>query len=62
MLRPLRKILDRIVTTGSLDLVDASGCVHHFGDGNGVPVVARIADTRTEWRLLLHPALALGEA
>jgi cyclopropane-fatty-acyl-phospholipid synthase len=62
MFRPLRHILDRLVTQGNLRLIDADGCPHAFGDLNGAPVVARITDKPTERRLALDPALALGEA
>ena len=55
MFGPLRYIVDRLVTSGSLRLID-------FGDSTGTPVVARIKDRRTEWRLVANPALALGEA
>jgi cyclopropane-fatty-acyl-phospholipid synthase len=45
-----------------LRLIDARGCDCAFGDLRGTPVVARIADARTERRLFFNPALALGEA
>jgi cyclopropane-fatty-acyl-phospholipid synthase len=62
MFRPLRYIADRTIATGHLNLIDADGRNHAFGDRVGVPVVARIADKRTEYRLAFNPALALGEA
>ena len=62
MFRPLRHALDQVVTAGYLRLIDAKGCAFAFGDLNGAPVVARIADARTERRLFFNPALALGEA
>jgi cyclopropane-fatty-acyl-phospholipid synthase len=62
MFRPLRYILDRTITSGRLNLIDAGGRNHGFGDDNGVPVVVRIADRRTEWHLALNPTLAIGEA
>ena len=62
MFRPLRHVLDQIVTTGYLRLIDAKGRAYAFGDLSGAPVVARIADARTERRLFLNPTLALGEA
>jgi cyclopropane-fatty-acyl-phospholipid synthase len=62
MLRPLRYLIERIVTTGHLRLVDADGCVHRFGDQSGPLVVARIMDKRTEWQLALNSSLAIGEA
>jgi cyclopropane-fatty-acyl-phospholipid synthase len=62
MLRPLRYLLERTVTTGHLKLVDADGRAYDFGDHSGAPVVARIADRRTAWQLALNPPLTIGEA
>jgi cyclopropane-fatty-acyl-phospholipid synthase len=62
MFHPLRYMLDRIVTSGQLILIDADGRSFGFGDHHGMRVVARVADSRTERRLALHPTLALGEA
>lgn len=62
MFHPLRYVLDRIVTSGHLNLIDAEGRSHGFGDHSGTPVVARIADKATERRLVLNPTLAIGEA
>ena len=62
MFHPLRYMLDRIVTSGHLTLIDADGRRFGFGDHHGMRVVARVADRRTERRLALHSTLALGEA
>jgi cyclopropane-fatty-acyl-phospholipid synthase len=62
MFRPLRHVLDQIVTTGYLRLIDAKGRAYAFGDHSGTPVVARITDVGTERGLFLNPTLALGEA
>ena len=62
MLRPLRYILDRLITTGDLNLIDADDRNYGFGDHSGPPVVARIADKWTEIKLALNPTLAIGEA
>ena len=62
MFRPLRYILDRLITTGDLNLIDADDRNYRFGDHSGPPVVARIADKWTEIRLALNPTLAIGEA
>jgi len=62
MFRPLRYILDRLITTGDLNLIDADDRNYGFGDHSGAPVVARIADKWTEIRLALNPMLAIGEA
>jgi len=62
MFRPLRYILDRLITTGDLNLIDADDRNYGFGDHSGLPVAARIADKWTEIRLALNPMLAIGEA
>jgi cyclopropane-fatty-acyl-phospholipid synthase len=62
MFGPLRHILDRTIATGQLNLVDVDGLNYGFGDQRGPPIVARIADKRTEWEIALHPTLTLGEA
>jgi cyclopropane-fatty-acyl-phospholipid synthase len=62
MFRPLRYILDRLITTGDLNLIDADDRNYGFGDHSGPPVVARIADKWTEIRLAINPMLAIGEA
>ena len=62
MFRPLRHVLDQIVTTGYLRLIDAKGRAYAFGDHSGTPVVARITNAGTERRLFFNPTLALGEA
>ena len=62
MFRPLRHSLERTVTAGHLRLVDAGGRAYGFGDHTGNPVIARIADRRTEWQLALNAPLAIGEA
>jgi cyclopropane-fatty-acyl-phospholipid synthase len=62
MFRPLRYILDRLITTGYLNLIDADGRNYGFGDHSGPRVVARIAGKWTEIRLALNPTLAIGEA
>ena len=62
MFRPLRYALDRLITRGYLRLIDASGRPHAFGDLHGAPIVVRLTDRWTEWRLVLNPGLAAGEA
>jgi cyclopropane-fatty-acyl-phospholipid synthase len=62
MFRPLRHILERTVETGHLRLVDAEGRAYEFGDHSSAPVVARIADKRTERQLALNAPLAIGVA
>jgi cyclopropane-fatty-acyl-phospholipid synthase len=61
MYRLLDLLLRRIVRAGDLTLIDSQGKPHSYGDGAGLPVVARIADKWLERGLLLDPHLALGE-
>jgi len=57
----LRSFLDRVVTRGTLEVATASGPSFSAGDGAGDAVAVRFADQAAERRLLLNPALALGE-
>lgn len=59
---PLWLLLKRIIKSGNLRLIDASGTSHVFGDGKGAEIVARLSTRRTEWELAIDPNLALGEA
>ena len=58
----LARFLDAVIKTGDLCITDAAGTTHRFGDGDGVPVGIRLHDRATEWRMLLNPKLAVGEA
>jgi cyclopropane-fatty-acyl-phospholipid synthase len=62
MYRPLDLLLRRIVHTGDLNLIDAHGKWHRYGDGTGSSVVVRLADNWLEHRLVLDPQLTIGEA
>ena len=62
MFRPLVYVLQRTIGTGDLKVVGADGRVHEFGDRTGTPIIVRITDKRTEWRLALSPSLGIGEA
>lgn len=59
--RLLRRALAPIVRTGSLTLIAPSGERLEFGDRTGLPVVARIADERALWAMMLDPDLRTGE-
>jgi cyclopropane-fatty-acyl-phospholipid synthase len=61
MFKLLDVLLRRIVERGALTLVDADGREHHYGDGKGPAVAARILDRRLERQLVRDPQLALGE-
>ena len=56
-----RGFVARVVTCGTLVVETASGRCFTVGDGTGDPVGVRLVDQAAERRLLLDPALALGE-
>jgi cyclopropane-fatty-acyl-phospholipid synthase len=58
----LSRLLDRLVCTGRLTLIDADGKHHRFGNGGSPAVTIRLHDRRLDRRLLFQPELALGEA
>ena len=53
--------LRRLVRQGSLEVRTAYGAVEVFGDGSGPPLGVEILDRAAEQRLMLNPALSLGE-
>src|SRR5665213_2367877 len=57
----LRSYLPRLFLRGSLEIVDAHGATHRFGDGTGTPVRIRFLSDRAERAVLLNPDLKLGE-
>jgi cyclopropane-fatty-acyl-phospholipid synthase len=58
----LARMLDRIVHTGRLTLIDASGRTQTFGKNHGPKVAMRLANRATARRLALRPKLAFGES
>lgn len=58
----LDPILRKLVRKGSLRVIDWKGSSQTYGDGHGTPVVIRIHDRITAWKLLLDPQLETGEA
>ena len=54
-------VMDRIVRTGSLTIVDADGRSHEFGDGSGTPITVRLTDRALHWQLAVNPELYFGE-
>jgi cyclopropane-fatty-acyl-phospholipid synthase len=56
-----RVFLRRLVRKGRLVLETADGAVETYGDGAGPPVGVKLLDSAAERRLMLNPALALGE-
>jgi cyclopropane-fatty-acyl-phospholipid synthase len=57
----LRAFLKTVVQRGSLEVETSSGARFSVGDGTGKPLAIRFVDRTAERRLLLNPALALGE-
>jgi cyclopropane-fatty-acyl-phospholipid synthase len=53
--------LRRLVRKGRLEVRTADDAVEVFGDGAGPPVGVEILDRAAEQRLMLNPALSLGE-
>ena len=53
--------LSKVVRTGSLEVIFASGERLVFGDGTAPHVVIRLTDTRALWALLFDPDLKTGE-
>ncbi|HJU30582.1 MAG TPA: cyclopropane-fatty-acyl-phospholipid synthase family protein [Hyphomicrobiaceae bacterium] len=62
MLRLLDILLGRIVSRGTLTLIDADGVSHRYGDGSPPGVAVRLRDKRLERQLVRDPQLAVGEA
>ena len=53
--------LRRLVRKGHLEVQTAGGPVEVFGDGSGPPLGVELLDHAAEQRLMLNPALSLGE-
>ena len=59
----LARILSFALGEGKLNIIDASGQMHRIvGPQKGPEVTMRVHSKWTEWRLILQPRLALGEA
>jgi cyclopropane-fatty-acyl-phospholipid synthase len=56
-----RAFLRRLVRKGRLEVISADGVAETFGDGQGPALGVKIVDRAAERRLMLNPALALGE-
>jgi len=54
-------VLERIVETGAVTVIDRRGRPHEFGDGTGRRTVMRFTDPKLGWKLLLNPYLYFGE-
>ena len=58
----LARFLDGIIDEGDFGLIDAGDKTHRFGNGAPPRVTIRLHDRATEWRLLMNPRIAAGEA
>ena len=58
----LGQVLRSVVQRGTLQVIDWNGRRHRFGDGRSPVLTMRIHDRDTGRRMLLDPALALGES
>ncbi len=57
----IEKFLGRAIKRGSLEIVDADGKLHRFGDGTGDPVRVRFTSEQAERAVINNPDLKLGE-
>lgn len=55
-------LLKTVIRSGSLCVIDSAGRPHSIGDGTRPSVIIRLVSRRTNFRLALNPALAIGEA
>ena len=58
----LRPLLDRLIRSGTLKVIDARGRTHEFGRADGRRATIRLHDPWLHAKLFLHPGLYLGEA
>ncbi|WP_299620913.1 cyclopropane-fatty-acyl-phospholipid synthase family protein [Pelagibius sp.] len=57
-----QKLLQAVVKTGNLRLIDAAGRTYEYGDGTGPRSTMRLHSRRLEYTLAFNPPLYLGEA
>ena len=58
---PAAPLFRRLFQEGSVEVVDANGALHRFGDGTPPTVRIRFHDGLTPWKLLIAPSMTLGE-
>jgi cyclopropane-fatty-acyl-phospholipid synthase len=58
----LSRLLERLVRTGTLRVIDSRGRTRTFGDGQEPRAAIRLHDPSLDWRIPLNPSLAVGEA
>ena len=61
MFKPLRLILDTVVTRGSLHIETSDGATFQFGDATPPRVSVKFMDKRLERQIALNPNLAVAE-
>ena len=59
---PLEHAFWKVICRGNLQLTDARGRTHRFGDGRGPLSAVRLTDRWTELKIAFDPWLAIGEA
>ena len=57
----MRTFLSGLSLRGTLEVVDADGATHRFGDGSGRPVRIRFTSAAAERAVMLNPELKFGE-
>lgn len=55
-------VWSRVLHRGSLRVIDSTGRLHEFGNGQGPFVTLRLLDPSLPLKLALNPSLSLGEA
>ncbi|MFN3230932.1 MAG: class I SAM-dependent methyltransferase [Alphaproteobacteria bacterium] len=58
---PLSLLFGHLITTGTLTIEDAAGRRADFGNGKPPHVTIKVHRRGTAWRILLRPAMAVGE-
>ncbi|MCB1489585.1 MAG: class I SAM-dependent methyltransferase, partial [Bauldia sp.] len=61
MNRMLDSYVQKLVRTGTLELVDAQGHTKTYGDGTGKPIRLRFTRKSAERNIMLNPGLKFGE-
>ena len=55
-------ILETVIRTGSLRLIDGAGRIHDYGDGSSPHCTVRLHARRLDYTLALNPELSIGKA
>ena len=58
---PATPLFRRLFQLGTLDVVDAGGTTHRYGDGSEPVLRVRFHDQITAWKILISPSMTLGE-